>query len=971
MARIPEDELARLKAQVSLAALVEAAGIELKIHGENLVGRCPWHEDHGPSLVVTPAKNLWHCMGACQVGGSVIDWVMKARGVRFRHAVEILRAGNPALVAGPPATGSRHWKRPLPSAVELAADDQKLLNQVIDYYHQSLKSSTEALAYLERRGIRHTEAIETFHLGFANRTLCYRLPSATRKVGQDLRERLERIGILRASGHEHLAGSLVIPILDEHGSADGLYGRKITPNLRGGTPLHLYLHGPHKGVWNVAALAASKEIILCEALIDALTFWCAGFRNVTSSYGVCGFTDEILEAFKRHGVQKVLVAYDRDDAGDAAVEKLAPQLSAAGLEVGRILFPRGMDANEYALKVTPASESLGILIRSAQFVSKGKAASASAKKETVQPLAADLSIQAQGAKVEPPVDPAEAPPAAMKLEPDTVELVLQDRTYRARGLEKNLSHGALRVTLRVSRGEKYHVDTLDLYSARQRGFFIKQAADELGVGTEAIKKDLGRVLLELEGVQEKRIRAAMEPKSRHVVIPEDQKAQALELLKDPRLLDRIVEDFERVGIIGEATNKLVGYLAAVSRKLDEPLAILIQSSSAAGKSALMDAILSLVPDEDVERYTAMTGQALFYMIDTKLSHKVLAIAEVEGAERAGYAIKMLQSEGKISIATTIKDPQTGLMVTKKNEVEGPVALVLTTTDVAIDEELQNRALVLTVDEERCQTRAIHQVQRRAHTLEGLLARQDRAGVISLHQNAQRLLRPLLVVNPYADRLTFADTKLRTRRDHVKYLTLIRAVALLHQYQRPVRHVQHRGRVVPYIEATLSDVTTANRLAAEVLGRSLDELAPQTRRLLMLLNQFVGDRDRESFRFSRRQLREYSGWGDFQLRMHLERLVQLEYVLVHRGGRGQSFVYELVYDGAGKDGRPFLPGLIDVERLRHGYDQKFEPPGAGFEGPLSPQRGGVEPGSSIGESPAEAVAAAAGAQTAKSTAGTHI
>ncbi len=102
MPRIPEDELARLKAEVDLAALVRAAGVELKIHGADLVGRCPFHDDKGPSLVVTPEKNLWHCMGACQKGGSVIDWVMTAQGVSFRHAVEILRDKNPSLAAGPP-----------------------------------------------------------------------------------------------------------------------------------------------------------------------------------------------------------------------------------------------------------------------------------------------------------------------------------------------------------------------------------------------------------------------------------------------------------------------------------------------------------------------------------------------------------------------------------------------------------------------------------------------------------------------------------------------------------------------------------------------------------------------------------------------------------------------------------------------------------------------------------------------------
>ena len=106
-------------------------------------------------------------------------------------------------------------------------------------------------------------------------------------------------------------------------------------------------------MWNEAALGASPEIILCEALIDALTFWCAGFRNVTASYGVEGFTAHHLAAFTARGIERVLIAYDRDEAGDRAAEKLSSQLNAAGLDAYRIQFPKGMDANEYALKVGP------------------------------------------------------------------------------------------------------------------------------------------------------------------------------------------------------------------------------------------------------------------------------------------------------------------------------------------------------------------------------------------------------------------------------------------------------------------------------------------------------------------------------------------------------------------------------------------------------------------------------------------
>ena len=114
-----------------------------------------------------------------------------------------------------------------------------------------------------------------------------------------------------------------------------MYGRKITPTqaARGHAAAPLPARARTAASSTCEALAAEQEVILCEALIDALTFWCAGFRNVTASYGVEGFTADHLEAFKRHGTERVLIAYDRDEAGDRAAAALAEKLMAEGIDV--------------------------------------------------------------------------------------------------------------------------------------------------------------------------------------------------------------------------------------------------------------------------------------------------------------------------------------------------------------------------------------------------------------------------------------------------------------------------------------------------------------------------------------------------------------------------------------------------------------------------------------------------------------
>jgi DNA primase len=953
MARIPAEALERIKRETDLVVLVGAGGVELRRHGKDWLGLCPLHDDHEPSLVVTPEKGLWHCLGACGTGGSAIDWVMKREGVGFREAAQRLLAG---LGASVPVR--RVEPEPVP-VVEADAADAVLLAQVVDYYHRCLKETPRALEYLESRGLTHPEMVDRFRIGFADRTLGLGLPGTPQsRTREEVRERLQRLGILRRSGHEHFRGSVVIPVFGGGGEVLEIYGRTLIDSPKRGMPSHRYLPGPHRGVWNGEALRAGAEVILCESLLDALTFWCAGFRNVTASYGVNGFTRDHVEAIRASGIRRVRIAYDADAAGDRGAETVVAELAPYGIECLQVQFPWGQDANGYALAHMPASESLGALLERAVPIGEAAAvvvpvaapmASAAVEDEAMKEAAKEetkrdlppLAAEPEPAVVASPEitrgaaseSTAAVPPTpaatvvadvAVELRPEEVVIPLGERRYRVRGLAKNLAYDVLRVNLLARRHDGFHVDTLDLYAARARAAFVSAAAAELGVKEEVVKRDLGRVLLVLEELQDRQIRDALTPKESEVTMTEAERSEALALLRAPDLLARILTDFERCGTVGEEVNKLVGYLAAVSRKLERPLAVILQSASAAGKTSLMDAVLAFVPEEERVQYSALTGQSLFYMEGTNLKHKVLAVVEEEGAERASYALKLLQSEGELTIASTGKDPHTGKLVTHEYRVEGPVMIFLTTTAVDLDEELLNRCLVLTVDEDREQTRRVHQVQRERRTLEGLLARRERDALVGLHRNAQRLLRPLAVMNPYAPHLTFLDDRTRTRRDHEKYLTLIDTIALLHQHQRSVQRIERDGRAVEYIEATLADIAHANRLADAVLGRSLDELAPQSRTLLGKLEAMVVDVsesqqiEQAEVRFTRKDVRHYTGWSDFQVRTHLAKLESLEYVLAHRGGPGSRYTYELLYRGEGAGGGHFLMGLVDVKTLEAAY-----------------------------------------------------
>ncbi|TBU94782.1 DNA primase [Stutzerimonas kirkiae] len=803
MARIPVAELERLKREVSLVRLIQSQGHELKKRGKDWVMHCVFHEEKTPSLSISPEKNLYHCFG-CGAAGSVLDWVMKTQGVSLPHAVQLLR--NDAGLPGSEKVGvTRSHARHLPplaagsAASELEA--AALLQSVAEFYHANLKQSPEALAYLESRGLTHPELVEHFQLGYANKTLTYRLPAGHTQAGKQVRQQLQAVGVLRSSGHEHLNGCLVVPVIGLEGGANAeqgrrvvqLYGRRLQPNhkIPAGQSRHLYLAAPLRGVWNEAALVGGGEVILCESLIDAMTFWCAGFRHVIAAYGVNGFGQDHWQALKHHGPRRVVIAYDRDAAGDAAAATLGEALRGAGIEVFRLLFPQGLDANAFARQVENPAQALGELLQRALWQGKGVVADEvifadakiSAHEERPDTVFADAKMSAaedetfplaaapQAAAVSDsemplapvpcvPVSDSETPPEQFSENAQgDLLLAVADRHWRVRGWKKNLGPEQMRVNVQVRREASeqaeaaYYVDSFDLYAAKARSSYVKQASLELGVSEELLKRDLGQVLLKLEGLQEAAIRAALAPKNPTPTLSAEDEQSALELLRAPKLIERLEADLARCGVVGEASNLLAGYLAAVSRKLDQPLAVLIQSSSAAGKSSLMDAVLNLMPEEERIQYSAMTGQSLFYLGETDLQHRILAIAEEEGVRQAAYALKLLQSDGELTIASTGKDETTGNLVTKQYRVQGPVMLMLTTTAIDIDEELLNRCLVLTINESREQTEAIHAAQRHKQTLDGLLADAEKQAITRLHQNAQRLLKPL-AVREKGDRFIF-------------------------------------------------------------------------------------------------------------------------------------------------------------------------------------------------------------------------
>jgi hypothetical protein len=224
------------------------------------------------------------------------------------------------------------------------------------------------------------------------------------------------------------------------------------------------------------ALTASRSVIVCASVIDALSFWCAGFRNVTALAGLDGHVDEHAAAFAKAGIAQVMLAFRRSPEGDRAAEKVAVRFGEAGLECFRVVFPKGLDANDFLLKSPGGFEAL---LRQAEWLGKGKAktaeadaptpaasseptietadealvdaATAQAAVPTASQIADSHEDNAPPSNVPPLAAPSVPPSPAPLVSPrsatstDEVTLMLGDRQWRIRGLAKNAGLEALKV----------------------------------------------------------------------------------------------------------------------------------------------------------------------------------------------------------------------------------------------------------------------------------------------------------------------------------------------------------------------------------------------------------------------------------------------------------------------------------------------------------------------------------------------
>jgi DNA primase len=913
------EQVEEVKRRHSIVSLFESYGVKLKKTSNNgsYTGLCPWHDDHTPSLSVDETKGLYHCFG-CDAKGDIIELVRKMEGVSFREALKKLEGktiASPRAAAKKPSAQVKPSPPEAPHVEELIdevgttdrlskrdADKERItrmedapkdegalasalvtFNDVATYYHKRLLDSKDAVQYLVKRGITNTGLYERFMLGFADGTILSKL-SAKQK------EALKVSGILTKHNGEHFHNCIVFPIIDDNEKVVGIYGRKITNY----DPRHLYLPGSHRGVWNRKASRVYDEIVLVESIIDALSLVQIGVENVQPLYGTNGFTAEHLQILKDDNVKTIVLALDNDEAGGKATEKLKASLLDDSFAV-KTIFPK-LSNPSTGLRAKDWNEELLAGLDKETF----KLLVGEAGEEKKQEAEKSFEITREGIK------------DIFKAEHTCSEPLDSARDKLSRGIvyeivgAKELFVTNLRVNVKAIYGGESYYDNADLASGRSRRALSETLAQLFGIEYRIVERDLMRILDHYAELRDKKL-AELNNVRRAVEITDEDRELGLAFLKAPDMFGEIVRDMEILGYVGENVNKQLVYLAASSRKLDDPISVIIVSQSSAGKSLLVETMRRLMPEEDVLAVTSLSDQALNYIAPGGLLHKLLIMGEAMHSDEIERQIREMLSGKRLSRMVVLKDDKGGVPATQTISQDVVVSLFMSTTASDINPENASRCFIVNADESEEQTERIQKAQREKYTLARYFEKKhDVPGIVRKHQAAQRILRNVVIVNDYGKYFRFPKTLVRTRRDHDRFVDLVVSVCFLRQYRKETKMMNdpRTGAQTEYIECDIEDYRIASDIMkAGVLDATYADVPKSLIRFYEELRALYGSTAKEKglkiteAGLTQRDIRKKIAWiGAESIKQYLRKLTYLEYL--QAGGtkrRGARNTYLLVAD----------------------------------------------------------------------------
>ena len=445
--------------------------------------------------------------------------------------------------------------------------------------------------------------------------------------------------------------------------------------------------------------------------------------------------------------------------------------------------------------------------------------------------------------------------------------------------------GTLKVQLQnSSRPPLRH--NLDLYSDTQLDRFAKKCAEKLEVGASLISASFYELIEELEKYRLQQIEERQErAKPTTIELTTKQEEIAINFLKENDLLKKTNDLIGKIGVIGEDINRQIMYLVFTKRKQQQPLHVISFGSSGTGKTHLQEKVSECMPPEDIIGITTLSDNAFYYFERKALAHKIIIIEDLDGFVGALYPLRELQTKKKI-VKTIVRKDSNGKTKTEHLIVEGPVCVGGCTTKEGIYEDNANRSFLLYLNESNAQDQKIMDYQRRAAS--GNINPHQETEIQEFLQNVQRVLKPVKIINPFAEKLVLPESVFKPRRTNSHYLQFIEAVTFYHQFQRESKFDKITGE--EYIEVTIEDIENANYLLKDVLLRKSDELTGSCRNYLENIKAHLKSKKKKQF--TNREIRQALRVNASNQKRYNLQLLTGYYIKRVEGKKATGYHYEL-------------------------------------------------------------------------------